>query len=83
MRKLQIDGRNIFSELLNVQENLEIIEAPIAGITTNEDEDSVTFDEVRRALAQMKNGKSPGGDGIPAEILKAAGECGLRQLRKC
>ena len=74
--------KEYFSELLNVQENLVIIEAPIVGITINEDEDSVTLDEIRRALAQMKNGKSAGEDGIPAEILKAAGECGVRQLRK-
>ena len=47
------------------------------GITINEDEDSVTLDEIRRALAQMKNGKSAGEDGIPA-----AGECGVRQLKK-
>jgi len=43
---------------------------------------SVTLNEVRRALAQMKNGKSPGEDGIPAEVLNALGEGGVRQIRK-
>ena len=30
--------------------------------------------EVDKAIAQMNNGKSPGMDGIPAEVLKHGGD---------
>ena len=38
------------------------------------------LDEVKAALKQLKTGKSPGLDGIPAELLKNTGEAGVEAL---
>ena len=35
---------------------------------------------MRRALLEIKNNKSPGSDGIPIELVKAAGEQGIQAL---
>ena len=32
------------------------------------------MDEMARAIAGLKDGKAPGGDGIPAEVLKHGGD---------
>jgi hypothetical protein len=43
-------------------------------------EPAVLESEVRRALLEIKNNKSPGSDGIPIELVKAAGEQGIQAL---
>ena len=39
--------------------------------------EEINKEEVRKAMSKMKNGKSVGPDGIPAEAWKALGEEGL------
>ena len=38
--------------------------------------------ELREALASMANGKAPGADGIPTELLKEVGEKLEKELLK-
>ena len=38
------------------------------------------IDEVSKAIRQTSSGKSPGMDGIPAEIFKSAGPVALEAL---
>ena len=45
-------------------------------------EPRILLDEIRCAMAALKNGKSPGADGIPAELLKGAGEVGIRLMHR-
>ena len=47
---------------------------------STEDEPPPLRSEVQKALLRMRNGKSPGTDGIPAEMWKAAGEEGVDLL---
>ena len=35
-----------------------------------DEEDVISFEEVQKAVDHMKNNKSPGCDGLPAEIFK-------------
>ena len=39
-----------------------------------------TIDEVSKAIKQISSGKSPGMDGIPAEIFKSAGPVALKAI---
>ena len=43
-------------------------------------EPSPLLDEISAAIKQLKSGKSPGLDGIPAELLKHSGEAGVKAL---
>ena len=45
-----------------------------------EDEPTILESEVPWALGQLANGKAPGVDNIPIELLKAAGEGGIQVL---
>ena len=40
--------------------------------------DPPTREEIKKATMQLKVGKLPGIDGIPAEVLSARGRCGAR-----
>ena len=42
--------------------------------------ESVTSAEIQKAIKNLKNGKSAGIDGIPAELLKACGDVVVEQL---
>ena len=72
-----------FSELLNVPNNhidIEYEEGDDAFVDAGDDHISV--DEVVAAVAAMRNGKAPGDDGLPIEILRAGGESVMEQLIK-
>jgi hypothetical protein len=45
-------------------------------------EPEILLDEARHAISCLKNGKSPGVDDIPAELIKLAGESGARIMHK-
>ena len=66
----EVDERwkEYFSELLNPAE----VERPIDEEVTPRTEPNslITTNEIKDAIKLMKNGKSPGSDGIPVEILK-------------
>ena len=40
------------------------------------------MDEMARAIAGLKDGKTPGGDGIPAEVWKHGGDNLLSRLHR-
>ena len=70
-----------FQKLLNVPGNIDqealdnipqrIIKTSLDGIPT--------IDEMASAIAGLKDGKAPGGDGIPAEVWKHGGDDSLQQ----
>ncbi len=43
----------------------------------------VTEKEVEKALQKIKRGKAPGPSGAATDLLKYAGETGVRKLKKC
>ena len=53
---------------------------PTIVTPSGSEEPSILLEEVEAALRKIKNNKSPGIDGIPAELLKASGEAGLKAL---
>ena len=65
-----------FQKLLNVPVDIdhEALETIPHLITKTSFDDIPTMDEMARAIAGLKDGKAPGGDGIPAEIWKHAGD---------
>ena len=50
------------------------------NINVEEKEPEPLFSEVEAAIRQLKNGKSPGMDGIPAELLKNTGPSGMKVM---
>ena len=65
-----------FQKLLNVPGDIDheaLDNIPQRIIKTSLDE-IPTMDEMARAIAGLKDGKAPGGDGIPAEVWKHGGE---------
>ena len=65
-----------FRELLNVaaQEDDEDGEYQFQYDVLNRQEDFIRRQEFEEALKEMKNGKSPGCDGIPIELFKEGGD---------
>lgn len=49
-------------------------ERPIIRNVGSEDMPDITVEEVRAAVAEMKNKKSPGEDGVPVEAIKLGGD---------
>ena len=52
----------------------------LPDLTFDQPEPSPLLDEIKAAIKQLKSGKSPGLDGIPAELLKHTGEAGVKAL---
>ena len=68
--------REYFEELLNVAENMNMMD--VENEVENEQEaepmQEITTEEVKEAVKRMKNGKAPGDDRLPADIIKKLGE---------
>jgi len=47
-----------------------------------EDDDFVTRDEIEQAISRLKDWKSPGVDGIPAELIKAGGLTLINEIHR-
>ncbi len=67
-----------FSKLLNEENQYELedhlkVEGSILGVTEK---------EVKEALQKMKRGKAPGPSRVTTDLLKYAGETGVRELKK-
>ena len=66
-----------FENLLNVVEEKEVEIVAVAGVRVPvmefENESEITKEEVEKALKETTTGKTPGVDGIHAEMLKEGG----------
>ncbi|KAK2193851.1 hypothetical protein NP493_5g15073 [Ridgeia piscesae] len=64
-----------FQKLLNVPGDInhEALDNIPQRITKTSLDEIPTMDEMARAIACLKGGKAPGGDGIPAEVWKHGG----------
>ena len=73
-RELWQDGVN--TELLNVPSDIyhEALDNIPQRIIKSSLDEIPTMDEMSRAIAGLRNGKAPGGDGIPAEVWKRGGD---------
>ena len=76
---------SLFSDKCKVEES-SLLRIPQAKVKTELD-DLPTLEEVKKAVRQMNLGKSPGIDGIPAEVYQYGGEkvtvCLHDLLTKC
>ena len=67
-----------FRQLLNVEQNEEAIGGGGRDLQDQPDEDGenedITMDELNKAIQKMKNGKSPGCDGVMVELIKEGGQ---------
>ena len=65
-----------FQKLLNVPDDIdhEAMDNIPRRITNTSLDEILTMDEMARAIASLKDGKAPGGDGIPAEVWKHGGD---------
>ena len=59
-----------FQTILNRPEPTETTQIPEAEEDMDVNTDQPTLEEVKMAIKVMKNGKSPGSDGVTAEMLK-------------
>ena len=81
-KKSQRDGK-YFCDLLNVpnsQDNPQ--EENDFRIGEDDEENPITMEEFEKAISRMKNGQSPGDDGLPVELLKAGGATVANKLLK-
>ena len=78
-RELLQDGVEHFQKLLNIPGNIDHIPSDMdhealdnipQRITKTGFNEIPTIDEMARAIVILKDGKAPGGDGIPAEVRK-------------
>ena len=73
-REIELRWKEYFETLLNPVENEDIFEIDFDIDGSNEPDFSLN--ELEKALINMKNGKAPGEDGIPSELLKNMGREG-------
>lgn len=74
--------KEYFTELLNIPEvDRNEWDERVRG-EGMEGEERISMEEVRTALKDMRNGKAPGEDGIPTEILKHMGDGGIEWLHE-
>ena len=76
--------REHFQKLLNVRGDInhEALDNIPQRITKTSFNEIPTMDEMARAIACLKDGKAPGGDGIPAEIRKHGGDNLISRLNQ-
>ena len=82
---VKVRWNEYFSELLNVNEGreAELTQGRVAGLNAGVRlEVDITVDDVRRAVKKLKNGKTPGVDGITNEMLRYGGECMVEWLTR-
>ena len=72
---------SLFSDRRTVQES-SLAKIPQVGVKLELDDPS-TREEIKKATMQLKVGKSPGIDGIPAEVYQHGGEAMLDKLQDC
>ena len=73
-----------FQKLLNVPGDIdhEALDNIPQRITKTSLDEISTMAEMARAIAGLKDGKVPGGDGIPAEVLMHGGDILFSRLHK-
>ncbi|PNF20714.1 hypothetical protein B7P43_G17652 [Cryptotermes secundus] len=80
--------KEYFEQLLNQNQNMEDNEDNEEENTDDgegEEEEIIeppTKEEVEEALKEQKLNEAPGGDNIPAELLKAGGQAGITALHR-
>ena len=77
-REIQQRWKEHFETLLNILDDIpeNENEAIFDDIIENSNEPDIAIAEVKNTLKKMKNGKAPGDDGLPVELLKNMGEDG-------
>ena len=74
--------REYVSEPLN-EPNNHVVDENQDDVVRDEEESNgspITMNEITKAMAKMKKGRSPGEDGLPVEVLKAGGMTVVEQL---
>ena len=74
-REIELGWKSYFETLLNITKNLNE-EENIEFNTDNSTQPDISMEELEDAFKRMKNGKAPGVDKIPAELLKNVGNDG-------
>ena len=80
--EIAVRWREYFSELLN-EPNNHVADENQDDVVRDEEESNgspITINEITKAMAKMRKGRSPGEDGLPVEVLKGGGTTVLEQL---